>query len=451
MIRVTRTGHADGEGEDGGMSGGGRAVWRISAAVGLLLTAIGSPAGAEGFGTFTALAAADGGRVVWTVPAAAAVDTIIDGGAPAAQALVNGLGTSTGYAAAPYPGEAALSGPGTGATMLGLPSPPAYPLIAATSYPVTNDAKVEGPGFRLTSRSEAAASSASAEMGSSADPGAVAHGRATATVSTGADRMTAEAESVNEGLVIGGVLRIGAVRSTARMIRLAGGEVHRQSSLVVDGVVVGDTPVGFDERGLVLPGTVTPVPGDGPVADVLRRAGVSVQRLRAQETGTGVIAAGVRVTQRQALPDGHHSFLTLTLGQARAELTAEMVSLPQLSGDVGPGPLDGEPGSPAVEPPGAGAAPMGSPPSGTSPVEGSPVPPVEPVSTVESTGAGSETAASGVAGPAGASPRAAGVFAARPSLPDPMVSGAGLYLVLAFCGVAATAGFQLVRVRGERG
>src|SRR4051812_36387730 len=73
----------------------------------------------SGFGTFELIAAADGGRVVVSAPGAGPVDPVSDGGAPSAQAVLNSLGTSAGYAAAPYPGESGLSGPATVASLAG--------------------------------------------------------------------------------------------------------------------------------------------------------------------------------------------------------------------------------------------------------------------------------------------------------------------------------------------
>ncbi|HEV7863122.1 MAG TPA: hypothetical protein VGR20_10495, partial [Acidimicrobiia bacterium] len=218
------------------MRGFCRMAWRTAAVAGVVLAVVAQPVEAETFGTFVAIAGADAGRITWSAPGVGAVDTILDGGAPSAQALVNSLGTSAAYAAAPYPGETAMSTPGTVATLLNLPSPPAYPLIAATSYPATTEAKVEQPGFLLASRSDPASSTATADTGRSDATTAVAHNRSAVKVTATSEALTAESESVTRGLLIGGALRIGNVRSAAQATRSAGGGLRRQSSLTIDGV-----------------------------------------------------------------------------------------------------------------------------------------------------------------------------------------------------------------------
>jgi hypothetical protein len=308
---------------------------------------------------------------------------------------------------------------------------------------VTDDAKVEAPGFRLESKSEAAGSTATADTGGGAGDNSVARSRSVAKVVAAADTLTAESESITEGLSIGGVLRIGAVRSTASATRTAGGEVRRQSSLVVDGLAVGDTPVGFADGGLVLPGNATPLPGDGPLAEALHQAGLSVQRVDAVETSEGVIAAGLRVTQVQTFPDGHQSFVTLTFGQARAQVTAETVVIPEIPTSVEPS----TPIAAGAASPGAVDLPVEAFTGGPSPVRSGSGASRLPVIGSNSAATASEAA---VAEPLTAAlPLATGNVVGRTSIPDPRTSASGLYLILALSGVLAAGGLQLVRIRGE--
>jgi hypothetical protein len=424
-------------------------AWGTAAVAGVVLGVVAQPVEAETFGTFVAVAGADAGRITWSAPGVGAVDTILDGGAPSAQALVNSLGTSAAYAAAPYPGETAMSTPGTVATLLNLPSPPAYPLIAATSYPATTQANVEQPGFLLASRSDPASSTATADIGRADGTTAVAHNRSMAKVTATSEALTAESESVTRGLLIGGVLRIGNVRSAAQATRTAGGDLRRQSSLTMDGVAVGDTPVGLDEDGLVLLGTSTPLPGGLPPAEVLRQAGLTIQRLAPEETPGGVIAAGLRVTQVQTLPDGHQSVVAVTLGRARAQVTAETVGLP----------ADGLPPAVGPLPAGRSAAPPGEQQTSaagsdsTAVQDGLTQPSPAGASTSDAPPAeGGDQPAAAVAGEAAAPPtgQPLALGTAKPaSVPDPRLSGSGLYLVLALSAAAGAGGFQLVRLRGE--
>src|SRR5882724_4013701 len=122
---------------------------RVGTLVGMLavtavLTGQGPPAQADDAGLrYQAFATADGLRLGLLIPGASAVDQIIDAGGPVAQAVLNSLGTSAGFASQPYPGELVLIGPGLGATLLGLPQPPSYPFIAASRHPSTPEAHVE--------------------------------------------------------------------------------------------------------------------------------------------------------------------------------------------------------------------------------------------------------------------------------------------------------------------
>src|SRR5712692_9172800 len=61
---------------------------------------------------FSGSAAAGGVRVTVNVPGAPLTDTPIDGGGPTAQVVVDSIGTSSGYAAFPDPGQFVLSIPG---------------------------------------------------------------------------------------------------------------------------------------------------------------------------------------------------------------------------------------------------------------------------------------------------------------------------------------------------
>ncbi|HEV7861266.1 MAG TPA: hypothetical protein VGR20_01150, partial [Acidimicrobiia bacterium] len=263
--------------------------------------------------------------------------------------------------------------------------------------------------------------------------------------------LTAESESVTLGLLIGGVLRIGNVRSAAQVSRTTGGDLRRQSSLTIDGVAVGDTPVGLDEDGLVLLGTSTPLPGELPPSETLRQAGLSVQRLSPEETPGGVIAAGLRVTQVQTLPDGHQSVVAVTLGRARAQVTAETVDLP----------ADGLPPTVGPFPPGPTAAPQTSAAGSDSTAveDGLKLPAPTGASTSNPLPAGPDNQpTAGTGEPVSGTGEAAAALTGQPlalgtakpaSVPDPRLSGSGLYLVLALSAAAGAGGFQLVRLRGE--
>src|SRR5438094_180719 len=93
---------------------------------------------------FSGSAAAGGVRATLAVPEAPVTNTPVDGGGPTAQVQVDSLGTSTGYAAFPDPGQLVVSIPGLAVGLLSggpggvpIPSPPPYP-FAVSSDPTSN-------------------------------------------------------------------------------------------------------------------------------------------------------------------------------------------------------------------------------------------------------------------------------------------------------------------------
>src|SRR5207302_8924466 len=163
------------------------------------------------------------------------VDKPIDGGIPSAQATIDSLGTSSGYAAEPYPGEVVLTAPGTGAIALSQicgplhPSPcpavPDYPLIAQSTYPGQDRAAVDQGPTKLRAQSSDSESSSSADSGLG-DPKSGGGGRtatnadATHVTATGAVRATAE--STVEAVTFGDVLRIGRSPALAKVTQDVG-------------------------------------------------------------------------------------------------------------------------------------------------------------------------------------------------------------------------------------
>ena len=68
------------------------------------------------------------------------VNTLVDLGAPTAQATVDGFGTSRAFASYPYPGDTVVAGPGLLKGNGAPPQIPDYPLIVQTSYPSATSA-----------------------------------------------------------------------------------------------------------------------------------------------------------------------------------------------------------------------------------------------------------------------------------------------------------------------
>lgn len=327
---------------------------------------------------FRASAAADGVRVTVSAPGFLVAETLADGGAPVAQAVVDGLGTSRAFASLPYPGEAVLTTPSLLATSGGLPAPPAYPFVASSVFPATPESTVDGPGHRLSATSEAAGSSALATAGGG--PAAPASGQGflsgvrasgpppgrggadtwaattapgvsgalppTAAVSTATSSETdgdaagptigtstataraarddasgavrAESTSQARGVDIAGVLSIGAVTARAAVNRTPGGELVREAAFSADAVTAGGQRLAVTDQGLTVPGSGLPLADTSPAAKALADAGVSVRYLARVDDADGVISPGLVVTQRRQVPGGPVVITELVFGRAVA-------------------------------------------------------------------------------------------------------------------------------------
>ena len=290
-------------------------------------SSVAPPSGADDGGTFSAAASASGLRVSFAAPGYAAVQELTDFGFPVAQAAVDSLGESSGFASYPYPGSTFLAGPGTlaGFTGQGLPPFFTYPFIAASSYPGQPETKVTQPGYQLTSKSGASASEATAEAGGSDHDSSIgvssASARAQRNPADGA--ITAEGSNRTEAVTLGGVLKIGHTAGAAKVSRTGGGTLTRESSFTVEGLVVGGQQVGLAPDGFVVPGTTVPVPDGGALTEALARAGLAVRYLRGSDVPDGVVSPGMAVTWTQQIPNGPLLVMTLTFGQVVARASTE--------------------------------------------------------------------------------------------------------------------------------
>lgn len=406
---------------------------------------------------YQAFATADGARFGLLVPGASAVDQIIDAGGPVAQAVLNSLGTSAGFASQPYPGELALIGPGLGATLLGLPQPPGYPFIAASRHPSVPEARIEPAAFyRLYSKSDEAASSAEARTGHNAPDGTSNGGfsQATASVARDGGRVTAEATNRVEALTVG-PLKLGVVVSNAKVGRLAGHDAERSSTLQVTGASIADQTVGIGEQGFVLPGTNTPLPSSAPLLAALKQAQVQVTYLKSEVTSDGVIAPGLQIVAVQSIPGAQRTAtVSVTLGRASAsvEATGEAIALPAQDTSAGATPTQVDNMAPAP-------APVETPP----PLPVPPVPVVEGITDVSlpvipapsSTAGPAESAAApsnpGGPGPAtSAAPTVRVVQAAGRMAPVGKVSSGAFYPLLALVGLLVVVGLRFVKGMGVK-
>jgi hypothetical protein len=365
---------------------------------------------------FEAIASADGVRIGLNVPGAPLSSNVFDGGAPVVQAKVDGLGNSNALAAMPYPGELATTGPSLVFPLIGLPAPPAFPLIAASQYPNRAEGKVSDGAVELLAKSDQFTSSADGRGGGSSNGESFGNmsGHATASADTSSAVLTAEANSMTESVSIAGVLRIGSTRASAKVIQPPSGDRQRDSSFAADGVSTTGLQVSITPKGIVLPGSTAPVPDTSGASPVLDAAHVSIRYLPAETFDGGVMSAGMIVTAPGPATQGQGT-VTFTFGRALALASSTVGELtPALSTSIGGGTASNAQTSSA--PSSSGRLPNTSNPTTPSPASGG-----QPV------------------------------VSARPSeAPLATLSAVSFYLVLVLGAVVAVFAASLLRIFGVR-
>jgi hypothetical protein len=268
---------------------------------------------------------AEGGRIGFTVPGFAVVEQIIDGGGPVSEARTDVLGNSRAFAALPYPGDAAINGPSTVAGLAGLPSPPAYPFYAGSTYPLRPEASMRQPGWELHAKSEEFSSEATAFGGAASDQASFGHVATKATARRDPDTGAVEsmATSTVTGFRIADALSIGAVTVSARATRSSLATIDRTSSLRVEGLLIGGQAVTVSEAGLSLPGGRTPLPDSSPLLSGLKAQGITITYMRAETNEEGVTSAGLRIVQEIRSPSGQTLRFTYNFGRASAQVPSQ--------------------------------------------------------------------------------------------------------------------------------
>ena len=348
-----------------------RAVVRVAAGLALCaplgLLAGQSPARAA-LSSFTVVAGADGVRDQVTVPDAPLSSTVVDAGAPTAQATVDALGTSSGFAANPYPGATVLSGPGLLAAETGV-SPPGYPFIASTSYPTTQSASAENG--ELTANS--AASSSTAKAGISASPQINGAGLLSASAVAQVEPdggVTGQAVEDAADLDFGGVLHIGSVHSQASLEVASDGTEKPSSTTTISDATVAGVAVSISDQGITVSGQKAGLPDTSAVSAPLASAGISVQVLK-PVISQGSVLSGALVVSVSQQGDTH----VFTFGRANASVQdstgPSSLSGPELTGGVLPSGTGGDVSGGSVSTTGASIG-AGSPTGGAAAAVASP-------------------------------------------------------------------------------
>ncbi|HET9770285.1 MAG TPA: hypothetical protein VFS16_05305 [Acidimicrobiia bacterium] len=449
-----------------GRSRPGRRGWALAGVAGLVggvvaLVPLGPAADADTVRSVVAKATAQGVRAVYTIPDYVVVTQIFDGGGPVAQAEADSTGRAASFAALPYPGENAITAPGTLSVALGQSVPLAYPFYVKADHPSVPAAELADPSgsYGLSAKAQDGAATAVAAL---AGPTGVSGARSagSALLDDGGIVRTV-ADSVITGISVGdGALRIASV--TTRSETVLGPddpEPVTTASLVIEGASVGGRAVTIDADGVHAADQAVEAPvGRGVDSEnqFLGQLGITAKVVPAGVPGAAD-ALVVTSTQTFPVPGNPKGTLVMTFGGAASEITVGSPDGPVLdapSADAGPAP---EPPGPAAAPPAgvAAAVPPDSsafaadqlavadPLSGLDAVLPAAGPPVPASSGPVPPPAGAESAAA----PIGALP-ARGASRVVPQ-PDLGTTGA-LYSVLGFGGVALVVTTRLIRWRAVR-
>jgi hypothetical protein len=284
---------------------------------------------AQSASTFTLQARADSVGVQLIAKDAPAVS--IGGGevafiTPAStQAVLDSLGGSRAFASSPYPGDLVVSLPATISGLLGGTSfpVPGYPFYVTTSHPTADDSSEEVGPYSIAAHSTASSSDALAHIGISTAPPQVASITSRTAVSKDERTGKAVAEATSEiaPLSVSNLLRLGDIRSTAR-VEYDPSQPTRPAVITttfsVGTITIAGVEVGLTDKGLVVGGQ-TLVPVDlSALTSLLAAAGTSIEYLPAQRTATSVTSAAVRITYQQTFPTLGLTTVRLVLGQVSA-------------------------------------------------------------------------------------------------------------------------------------
>lgn len=378
--------------------------------------------------SFGTVAAGDGARV--EVANTGFVAQQADSEGPAAQAVANSRGLSTGYAGMVYPGDTARSG-----VALGGQDADALPVYVVSQYP-TDPANSKSTGtFELTAASKSGSSRASAKGGGSSNPTATA-GATAASAQAGCDDKGVIAGTTvtdDEAVSLAGVLRLGRVHSEAHAVVGPDGKTALTSSLVVGDASVSGQGVQITDKGIEYPGGTQAVPGN-PLAEALAAADVTVSWVAARKDpdGRGITAPALQVKVARTVSAAQPTVVTYTFGRGYARASGDPGEQPA------PNPVvdnDGQGSSGSSEPPPSGTVDRPSESIGTGDTGSAPPPGPDVADPAVRTNDGSAAA------PA---TRAAG--STRPlELP-----WSGLYLSLVVAAAAIFGGGYLIRQIGVR-
>ena len=257
-------------------------------------------------------------------------EPVIYGTPASAGSLVDSVGQSNAFAAAPYPGDimVGMADNGNGAlTGAGLPGIfQSYPFYVHSEYPIAGNKVQDQSGNRLTAHSEQYRSTSEARSGLITGDflaALQAQAASTASVDGTTGEMLAMADSRLDAFRLTDKLQIGRSIAHAKVTRAPGQELKKESSFTIGSIVVNGVEMSYGDQGFKFGDQKGQSPGDpGPLFDALKSAGITVEILPAKNTDTSIESAGMKISQVFDYKAGKQR-ISFILGRVRASLQGE--------------------------------------------------------------------------------------------------------------------------------
>jgi hypothetical protein len=232
-------------------------------------------------------------------------EPIIYGTPASAGSLIDSVGQSNAFAAAPYPGDIMVGAADNGNGALvgaGLPGIfQSYPFYVHSEYPIAQDKVQDQSGNRLVAHSEQYMSSSSARSGFiTGDFLAALQAQASSrsSVDSATGELDAVADSRMDAFKLTDKLQIGRSIAHAKLTRTPGQPVKKESSFTIGSIVVNGVEMSYGDQGFKFGDQKGQSPGDPkPLFDVLKQAGITIEILPAKTTDTSIDSAGMKITQ----------------------------------------------------------------------------------------------------------------------------------------------------------
>jgi hypothetical protein len=257
-------------------------------------------------------------------------EPVIYGTPASAGSLIDSIGQSNAFAAAPYPGDIMVGAADNGnGALVGAGFPgifQSYPFYVHSEYPLAQDKVQDQSGNRLVAHSEQYASSSKATSGLitgdflSAFEAQASSGTA---VDSTTGQLTALADSRLDAFKLTDKLQIGKSTAHAKITKLPGQAPVKESSFTLGSIIVNGVEMSYSDQGFKFGDQKEQSPGDPkPLFDALKAAGITVEILPAASTPTSIDSAGMKITQVFDYKSGKQR-ISFIIGRVSASIRGE--------------------------------------------------------------------------------------------------------------------------------